>query len=292
MKKAANDQMILEFTWTMDIGEEGVDDNSINPLTRSLDCLLRTGQPLQKIGLCFCNLRARPTDPARLRWLGVFVYSAGERVLFFPGYAVMPDTLVGMRGPAKMWDSQAAVDHLSLEKDRETWHATTPKSKQHFGGPTTIDLGGAKSLWFGMSVADANALRVAKKRTVVQAHVPPTDAQRRTDVFRCAREATAFPIVTPNSATEPDGPGFFHFSFIVGPVGFQTYAGCEHAFPRGSPFLATQLSDYMPGVAVSMYCCRLDPFCDVQVTVMRLPGTLTVPLTITSPGARQTVDPN
>jgi hypothetical protein len=40
--------------------------------------------------------------------------------VFFPGYAVMPDTLVGMRGPAKIWDSQVAVDHLSLEKDRES----------------------------------------------------------------------------------------------------------------------------------------------------------------------------
>ena len=175
--------------------------------------------------------------------------------------------------------------------DREFWHATTPRSKKHFGGPTTLDLGEGKALWFGMSVADGNALRVAKKLTVVRANVPPSDAQRRADVFRQATEATIFPIVTPNPATLSDAPGFYHFSFIVGPVGFATYAGCEHGFPRGSPFLATPLPHHMPGVTASMYCCRLDPFCDLQVTVMRLPGVLTVPLTITSPGARQTVDP-
>jgi len=292
VSKTANDQMKLVFTWTMDIGEDGVDDDSINPLSRSLDCLLRTGQPLQKTALCFCSLPGKPPESARLRWLGAFVFSAGERVIFFPGYAVMPDTLVGMRGPAKMWDNQVAVDHLSLEKDRESWHATTPRSKKHFGGPTTLDLGEGKALWFGMSVAEASALRVAKKQTLVQANVPSSDARRRTDVFRSAREATTFPIVTVNPATNMEGAGFYHFSFIVGPVGFPTYTGCEHGFPRGSPFLATPLPDYMPGVAASMYCCRLEPFCDLQVTVMRLPGTLTVPLTITSPGARQTADPS
>jgi hypothetical protein len=276
-----------EFTWTMDIGEDGVDDDPINPLSRSLDCLLRTGQPLQKMALCFCSLPGKPSEPARLRWLGAFVFSAGERVIFFPGYAVMPDTLLGVRDQAKMWDSQVGVDHLSLEKDRASWHATTPMSKRHFGGPTTLDLAGGKALWFGMSVADGSALRPAKKRTLVQASVPPSDSRRRADVFREAREAMNFPIVTPK-----DAPGFFHFSFIVGPVGFPTYVGCEHGFPRGSPFLVTPLPDYMPGVAASMYCCRLEPCCDLQVTVMRLPGTLTVPMTITSPGTRQTIDPS
>lgn len=292
MTNAANDQMTLEFTWTMDIGEDGVDDDPDNPLSRSLDCLLRTGQPLQKTALCFCSLPGKPGEPARLRWLGAFVYSAGERVIFFPGYATMPDTLVGMRGPAKMWDSQVAVDHLSLEKNRESWHATTSRSKKRFGGPTTLDLGEGKALWFGMSLADGTALRIAKKRTIVRAKVPPSDAQRRTDVFREAREATTFPIVTTNPATTADVSGIYHFSFIVGPVGFPTYAGCEHGFPRGSPFLAAPLPDFMPDIAASMYCCRLEPFCDLQVTVMRLPGALTVPLTITSPGARQTINPS
>lgn len=291
MTNAGNDQMTLEFTWTMDIGEDGVDDDPTNPLSRSLECLLRSGQPLQKTALCFCSLPSKPGEPARLRWLGAFVFSVGERVIYFPGYAAMPNTLVGMRGPARIWDSKVPVDHLSLEKNRDSWHATTPRSKKHFGGPTTLDLGEGKALWFGMSVTDGNALRAAKKLTVARATVPLSDAQRRTDVFRQAREATTFPIVTPNLATTAYAPGFYHFSFIVGPVGFPTYAGCEHGFPRGSPFLAAPLPDSMPGVAASMYCCRLEPFCDLQVTVMRLPGALTVPLTITSPGARQTVDP-
>lgn len=204
----------------------------------------------------------------------------------------MPDALVRVRGTARMWDGQVAVDHLTLEKDRESWHATTPRSKRQFGGPTTLDLGDGKVLWFGMSVADDNALRVVKKQTLVQAAIPPSDAHRRTDVFRNAREATTCPIVALNTATTMEGFGFYHFSFIVGPVGFPAYTGCEHGFPKGSPFLATPLPDYMPGVDASIYCCRLEPFCDLQLTVMRLPGTLNVPLAITSPGLSQTVDPS
>lgn len=291
MSDAANDQTKVDLTWTMDIGEDGVDDEPINPLSRSLDRLLRTGQPLRKSALCFCSLPDRLTEQGRLRWLGAFVFSAGDRVIFFPGYAVTPDRVVGMRGPTKIWDHQVAVDHVSLEKNRESWHATTPMLKEHFDGPTTLDLGQGRALWFGMSVANGNALRLVKKRTHAQAIVPPSDTQRRTDVFRAAREAAIFPIVTPNQATTVDGPGFYHFSFIIGPVGFPPYTGCEHGFPRGSPFLASPLPDYMPGVAASTYSCSLAPFCDLQVTVMRLPGTLTVPLTLTSPGARQTTDP-
>ena len=218
--------------------------------------------------------------------------SAGERVIFFPGYAAMPDALVGMRGPAKMWDNHVVIDHLTLEKDRKSWHATTPRSKKHFSGPTTLGLGEGKALLFGMSVADESALRVAKKKTLVRADVPPSDAQRRTDVFRNAGGASTFPIVTLNPAPNWEGTGFYHFSFIVGPMGFATYTGCEHGFPRGSPFLATPLPDNLLDVDASMYCCHLEPFCDLQVTVMRLPGTLTVPLTFTSPRAKQTVDPS
>src|SRR5262245_36152681 len=109
----------------MDVGEDGEDTDPANPLCRSLDRLVRTGQPSKKIALCFCNLPYKPTEPARLRWLGAFVFSAGEQIIFFPGYAVIPDTVVGVHGPTKRWDSQATVDHLSLAKNRQSWHATT-----------------------------------------------------------------------------------------------------------------------------------------------------------------------
>ena len=292
MADSKGGEATVEFTWSMTVGADGVDADPANPFCRALDQLLRTGKPFERLALSFCALPDAPGGPATLRWFGAFVYSAGGRLLFFPGYAVMPDAAAGVRGTSPMWRANAAIDHLSLERERGRWHATTPRSRDHFGGPTVVDLGEGRCLWFGLSVADPTALRPARKGTLVSAAVPGVDAARRTEVFRKAREATSFPVVSLHPETRPgDGPGFYHFSVIVGPVGFPDYTGCEHAFPKGSPFVTPPLPDYLPGVAASSYRCRLDPFCDFLVTSMRLPGRVTVPWTVTSPGTRQTDDP-
>lgn len=65
LSNGANDKLV--FTWTMNLGEDGVDDDPINPVSRSLDCLLRTGRPLHKTALCFCALPGKEKEQARLR---------------------------------------------------------------------------------------------------------------------------------------------------------------------------------------------------------------------------------
>lgn len=277
----------LHFSWTMELGMDGVDSDPSNPLARALDRLLRTGQPIKKFTMCFLNLPDSPGDSAGLRWLGSFVYSAGDRLIFFPGYVDPPERLVGFRGGTMTFNEALAADHLSLERDRRTWHATSPHSERHFGGPKPLDLGDGLALWLGMSFADRDSLRAAKKTTEVRWTVPPSDARRRADVFRVAREGSAIPIVSPNPHPADVRPSFYHVSLIVGPPGFPVYKGTEHGYPRGSPFLIDPLPDAIRAPA-SMYKVDMSPYCDLQVTLMRLPGRIGTTMALTSPGDART----
>jgi hypothetical protein len=278
----------LRFSWTMDLGTDGVDAEPSNPFARAMDRLLKEGQPIKNISLCFLNLPVSQHDAAALRWLGVFVYSAGDRLLFFPGYADVPTKIVGFRGRSKMHDADKTTDHLSLERDKKSWHATSPDSKRHFGGPKPLDLGNGCVLWFGMSFPNRDAMRGVKKTTNVSSSVPSADTRRRTQVFEMARHNNAFPIVSVNTehAYDPK-PGFYHVSIIVGPPGFPLYTGCEHGYPRGSPFLIDPLPDALQ-VPISVYKLNMDTYCKLQITLMRLPGRIASSLALTSPSREQT----
>jgi len=260
----------------------------MNPFTRALDRLLRDGQPIKKFSMCFLNLPNFQGDTAALRWLGVFVYSAGDRLIFFPGYSDLPRKLVGFRNRSMMFNEDGTTDHISLERDRESWHATTPNSERHFGGPKPLDLGDGCVLWFGMSFQNRDAMREAKKTTEVRSTVPTSDARRRAEVFKQAREGSEIPIVSLNTehAYDPD-PSFYHLSIIVGPPGFPVYEGGEHGFPRGSPFLLDPLPDAIR-VPSSVYKLSMLPYCDLQITLMKLPGRVSSTIALTSPGANQT----
>jgi hypothetical protein len=278
----------LHFSWNMDIGADGEDADPMNPFARALTRLLTDGQPLQKLALCFLNLPNSDGDPAALRWLGVFVYSSANRLIFFPGYASVPGGLIGFRGQSMMFNASQPTDHISLEGDRNSWHATTPHSRNHYGGPRPLDIGGGRILWYGMSFPNRDVMREAKKVTKIVADVPASDARRRTDVFKAARESSTFPLVSLNSEQEYDPvPGFYHLSVIVGPAGFELYRGTEHGFPRGSPFLLDPLPDHIQ-VPIASYMLDMPPHCGLQITLMRLPGRISSSIALTSPGGEQT----
>jgi hypothetical protein len=278
----------LHFSWTMNMGAEGVDSDPMNPFARGLNRLLTDGQPLKKISLSFLNLPNSDADPAALRWLGVFVCSAADRLIFFPGYADVPGALIGFRDRSMMYNASEPTDHLSLERDRDSWHATTPNSRHHFGGPKPLDLGDGCILWFGMSFPNRDVMREAKTVTKIVADVPSSDARRRADVFKAARESIAFPIVSLNTEHVYDPqPGFYHLSVIVGPPGFAVYKGAEHGFPRGSPFLLDPLPDDLQ-VPISSYKLDMSPTCGLQITLMKLPGRISSNIALTSPAREQT----
>lgn len=126
-----NDRTILELTWEMPIGRQGVDDSSDTPLRRALDSLLGEGRPAKRFIQCWFNSPDRT-----LRWLGVFVHTAGDRVCFFPGFATPFDRVVSYDLDAPRWDQAFELDHLTIERDRRNWHLTSPGSVDHLGAPS------------------------------------------------------------------------------------------------------------------------------------------------------------
>lgn len=269
----------LRFTWDLPFGQPGEDSSPLNPLARSLRRLLREdGQPFSRLCLCFFK------DVDVARWLGVFVHSAGGRVLFFPAIPETIDTVQAFKSTVEVTNQPFAFDHVSLERDLQIWHATSISSAKHIGGPTTLPLGEGRVLWFGMSVASAGVLRVLRAKSVVTAEVPPSDTKRRAAVLKTARENMEFPMLSLNSdAPAPSYEGFLHFGVVVGPKGFADYLGPELGFPFGSPYVVGGLAPLQPGLPLRTFRIALSDTIDIQIVCAFLPGKLSVPIGFTAP---------
>lgn len=275
------DLATLNVTWSLDIGVPGDDSSAANPLARAVRrLLLGDGQPFSRLSLCFFR-----DDNALAHWLGVFVHSAGGRVLFFPAMPETIDQLQAFRAETEVAHRHFAFDHASLECDLQRWHVTSTGSADHVGNAATLPLGDGRVLWFGMSVASTSALRLLRQTSTVTADVPDSDAKRRWRVLKDARENAAFPMVSMNmeDASAPTEPRFLHFAVIVGPSGFADYRGTELGFPFGNPYVVGGLEPLPRGLPLRSHRFALSATLDVQIVCAWVPGRLSVPITFTTP---------
>lgn len=267
----------------MPAARPGVDSNPQSPLHRSLDQLITTGKPFSRLALTFLSDRG-----GQLRWFGAF--AEGKRTMFFPGFTTAFDSIDVRRGPEPQLKRSFELDHLSLEQDRKNWHLTTQGSTDHIGSPSTLALGSGRFLWFGLSFGSLEAFLPVYDRTALEFESPSSDAERRRAVIMAARENAEFPILS-----LPDGPldarqgSYFHTSVIAGPAGFETYLGAEHAYPIGSPFLSSSMPSRLDDLPCKIFRLKLSVQTELQITVMRLPGKLLVPVTFTGPQQPQTL---
>lgn len=261
-------------------GAPGVDSAPDNPLARALNRLLESGQPFERLSACFFD----PSPmTASLRWFGLFVYSVGERVIYFPGLTEVYRQTRTARGPGATQQHEFRADHLSLEADRQEWHLTSTGSEGHIGSFRTTDLGEGRVLWFGMSIASPNVLRPVNLHTEVAAHIPPTDARRRIEVVMQAREAVVFNTLLFNEKRRDFvTPCFAHFSVIVGPCGFIPYTGELLGLPFRSPFVSPPLGT-LTNVPLRSHRVSLEPHVDLDIMTAVLPGAVSQPVSFTSP---------
>jgi hypothetical protein len=70
-----------KLTWRFDGGQDGVDSDPDNPLSRAVNRLFQTGQPFKRLSMSF-YAKTSTTDLSyrRLCWLGVFVLSQADRL--------------------------------------------------------------------------------------------------------------------------------------------------------------------------------------------------------------------
>ncbi len=269
----------LKIAWKMPGGVLGTDTTGKSPFARALRQLLEEGKPFKSLTQCFFN-----DGTGMPRWFGVFVHSAGDRVLFYPGLAEPVQSVQKARTGHPTTQEPLQFDHLSLERDRQTWHATSVRSKEHVAGPPTLSLGDGRSFLFGMSVANAGTLWPVMAETEVTAKVSPSDSRRRADVIQRAREGIEFPMLSLNTDhLLPSPPAFLHFAVIVGPTGFPTYPGPEFGLPVGSPFLIGGMPEAPTSLAVRATRFSLSSALDIQITCMCLAGALSVPACFATP---------
>jgi len=275
-----NDTIVLSFE--IELGQKGEDRDPANPLSRSANRLFEDGLPFKRLSQCF--LREGADDPV-LRWLGVFVLSVGDRVVFFPGFQAEGSAFTEFRGRSLARDQTFNFDHLTLERDFKRWHFTGPKSKEHIGSFNTLHLDQGRNLWLGMSLSDFSVLRTAMEKTNVTFTAPSSDSRRRLEVFQKSREEAMFQIVESHpEARKHHSPGFLHLAFIVGPSGFELYKGPHLAFPEGSPFLAKPLPTGLTKVPIRSHRVSLSSEVHLQITSAWLPGSLKRPVAFTSMG--------
>jgi len=269
----------LSFNWELNVGKHGVDADPSNPLSRAFRGLLEQGIPYESHSLCFYFGEEQDLRTRRgLRWLGVFLLSAGNRVIFFPGLSVPIDwidtTTTGSTSPRRPFD----LDHVSLEPSRQRWHFTTPQSQDHYSAGRTPDVGDGRLLWFGLSLSSENVLREVSKSTEVLYPSPPSDTTRRLELLRDAEQsASSHSIGLMNGSRTRFSPGFLHFTFVVGPRDAPNYNGPNLLFPFGSPDLEQPLPPQIPNLQIRLHRVALASTYDIQIACMWLPGRITLP---------------
>lgn len=278
-RRLAADDM-LTFSFDNPLGVLGIDNDPRHPFARAAVKLLRTGSPIQRLGKAFVSTKPPDSElnEGDIRWLGVFVASDGGRVLFFPGTEEPLAARQSFRGGRCEWEGDFAVDHLTLESDLRSWHVTTAGSTDHRAGSRTLELGEGRFLWCSMQFQDTSIFRRVLRNSTISARVPGTDARRRTEVLRAAREGLDLPIVSaPRHPAVALAGGLLHLAFVVGPPGFERYRGEQLGWPFDSPFLKEPVPGDMRGQPVRSTRLSMDPVVDIDIHACWLRGRLSIP---------------
>jgi hypothetical protein len=220
-------------------------------------------------------------------WLGTFVCSAGNRVIFFPGYSKRLGRVLTYKGTKQIRDTQTVIDHLTLEKDRDTWHMTTALSADHFKGAKSLPLTGDTVLWFGMSIASPASLHLVRRKTIIQHQVPASDARRRHEnIMQAFHNVENLRLELVPESLDPQSEHFHHFTVIVGNPDMLHALPQEFAFPHGSPLVEPPIPDDFR-IRSCAQIFALPGHCAIQITATRLPGRLMLPVHFTGQIAPQ-----
>jgi hypothetical protein len=265
-------------------GEDGQDDALDNPLARALESLFSSGRPFKRLTLCFCSDRRKTENDPILRWLGVFILSEGGRIIFFPGFRQAKTYVTGFRGKARMWDEGFDFDHVSLQTDWKRWHITRRGSKRRLGGPITTPLGQNRYFWFGLSLGSLDELRVVKQSTAVIGEIPASDARRRVDVLRRARENAEFHILDWHEQVwVRPFERLWHIGIIVKRPESPLYTGGTLGLPERAWFLRSPLPIGEVRLPVRYHRVKLAEAVALQIVTTVIQGAMTVPVALTAP---------
>lgn len=230
---------------------------------------------MQATSLCIYSEDAAVHDP---RWLGMLALSEKGRVIFFPGFGFRPEWVRSGNNQTGLKEHALAVDHLTLERNGGEWHFTTVGSHQHHAGGLAKSVGEYIS-WFGMTVANGDALAAVWQRTLIRTAIPSVDVDRRYRMLKPLAEGMPQHLITLDERTPPSYAST-HFGFVVSSADAEPYVGSSFDLPFGSPFLAAPLPD-LRGLPTRYHRVPLGEFA-VHVVAAKLPVAMKIPIAFTT----------
>jgi hypothetical protein len=269
----------IELRFELNVGHTGIDNDPLNPLSRTFQVVMKEGKPHQSHALCFYSGEERDLgDESLLRWLGVLVISAGGRIIFYPSFLNSPTWIKTATNSGISPTRSFNIDHISLEPLRQRWHFTTPNSTNHLEGGRTRVFEKGKLNWFGLSIASENILRQVYSTTVAIFPSPPSDLQRRINHFINKQETALQQLLhLMNGSKDRFKKGFLHFCFTLIPKKESNYEGSDWLTPYGSPYLSKPFPISIHNLQVRFHRIPLLGLNDVQISCMWLPGELPFP---------------
>ena len=189
----------LEISSATGLGELNVDLN--HPLARPFQLSLTTGKPMGR----WASLLVEDERGAAPRVAGTFVYTAGDRLLFFPG---APMTIED--DPALPRFSGKSLEHLTLDPPRKPG-----KHSSHVAVQPTSDSGRGITYtttpppdllipWFTMLVNDMEGFYRLPSRLSISFPYPRADLQRFGEALVKERIAGIGFFPLPPTASSPN----------------------------------------------------------------------------------------
>lgn len=244
-----------------ELGEPGVANDANHVLMRAARAILRQGRPQAAIALAL--YRAVAAQPP-IRWFGVFIRTAGDRILYFPAVELE----VSRGGGGK----KLTVDHITLEPDRRTWHftePTAPRSRRHQSGGRTRQFGDGRVGWCGITISEEALLPPLMKQTVLRGSVPRRDERRRHDEFVSAARAARHHVIRQPESDERIGSP--HFMLTLARTGEQVSRPESVFMPQPDEFAQPFERRELRG-PTHISPVELDDEVTIQVAALTLPA--------------------
>lgn len=275
----------IQFKFPLSVGLDGSDTNPNNPPSRALSTLLANGKNHKAQTFCYLNTTDKFNSTTPRQWLGVFLHSIGDRILFFPGLDIPIDWIETTREGANSQKRTFSIDHFSAEPSRQRWHITAPDSREHINGGRMPQISGEDSYhWLGLSFQNHQAFLPLYKETYVTYSSPKSDVGRRMNNLRELEQYTTYVQVNiENQEQSTFRPCFLHLCFIISRPTAPNYKGSELLLPVGSPYLDSPLPNPTPNFRIWHNRIPLSTSWDIQAITMLLPGTISQPIIFTGP---------
>lgn len=188
----------------------GTSSDPTSALVRPFRLLLDEAKPIGTINYVLFEGKT-------LRVLGTFNFTPGKRLLFFPGLIGRKPRWFTKGSLLKPVDETDIVDHLTLEPDFRSYHATMlgpSSSRSVLTSYRTINVKKNLTYWFGLSLLNEEMLEICPEEMVFRFMSPPQDTDRRTKVVLESREGAKFHVISLNPKSE-FVDCYLHFDFIV-----------------------------------------------------------------------------